>query len=190
MSRPEPLSPRFTGWAQARHTAPIGAHRPPALLQCGPFPRSRAARSLDRLELLNVSYNRITTLIDLQNTTGLKVLYARSNQISSLGPLCGLIAMHSLDLECNAISSIESLNALWPLQQLSELRMRGNLLPPSAYRQACRSHLPRLRLLDGADATAEPATPDAGAHSPVAPRSAAAVSAATAAAAAHASRSS
>ena len=40
------------------------------------------------LELLNISYNRLTTLTDLRHSTKLRVLYARSNRIANVGAAC------------------------------------------------------------------------------------------------------
>ena len=62
-------------------------------------------RRLPRLELLNVSYNRLTSLDDVKPCATLKVLYARSNKITDLKGASALTQLQSLDLECNALSS-------------------------------------------------------------------------------------
>jgi len=110
---------------------------------------AKALRHLRQLELLNLSYNRLTGLVDLQPLRRVKVLYLRSNRISSLTPLATLTALHSLDLECNNLTSLDALSPLWGMGQLTELRLRGNLIPEPAYRRACRAQLPNLRQLDG-----------------------------------------
>ena len=106
---------------------------------------------LPRLELLNVSYNRLTSLEDVQHSGHLKVLYARSNRITHLDGAAQLALLQSLDLECNSLSSLESLTPLWNLRSLTELRLRGNVLPIAAYRRTCAAKLPLLRSLDGSD---------------------------------------
>lgn len=112
----------------------------------GPAP---ALRSLVQLELLNLSYNRLPDVSDIEPLRRLKVLYLRSNRVSSLSTLASLPALHSLDLECNALASLEALQPLWGMPQLTELRLRGNLIPEPAYRRTCRAQLPSLRRLDG-----------------------------------------
>ena len=44
-------------------------------------------------------------------------------------------ALRSLDLECNAIASLEALQPLWALGGLTDLRLRGNMLPLASYRR-------------------------------------------------------
>lgn len=111
---------------------------------------------LPRLELLNVSYNRLTSLEDVQHSGHLKVLYARSNRITHLDGAAQLALLQSLDLECNSLSSLESLTPLWNLRSLTELRLRGNVLPIAAYRRTCAAKLPLLRSLDGSDMEGPP----------------------------------
>ena len=48
---------------------------------------------LPRLELLNVSYNKLVSLDGLQSSRGLKVCFARSNRISSLASIDVLTAL-------------------------------------------------------------------------------------------------
>ena len=60
-------------------------------------------RRLPRLELLNLSYNRLTNLDDLRHNGKLKVLYARSNRISDVTGASKLSSLQSLDLECNSV---------------------------------------------------------------------------------------
>ena len=108
-------------------------------------------RRLPRLELLNVSYNRLVSLDDVRPCAALKVLYARSNRVADVGGAAGLSVLQSLDLECNAIASLDALAPLWGLSALTELRLRGNLLPIAAYTRLCGSRLPGLRSLDGAE---------------------------------------
>ncbi|KAL1499962.1 hypothetical protein AB1Y20_012642 [Prymnesium parvum] len=116
------------------------------LSRCG-LEHAAALQRLPRLELLNVSYNRLTSIDDIRASKGLKVLYARSNRISSVEGLAAVRGLQSLDLECNALSSIEALAPLWRLQHLVELRLRGNLLPN--YQRMCEEKLPALTSLDG-----------------------------------------
>ena len=99
-------------------------------------------RKLPRLELLNVSYNRLTSLDDLRSAAALKVLYARSNRINDVGGASELGKLQSLDLECNALSSLDALAPLWRCRAITELRLRGNLLPYAAYRRECAANLP------------------------------------------------
>ena len=101
------------------------------LTRCGMESLDALAR-LPRLELLNVSYNRLTTLDALQHSRSLKVCFARSNRISSLASVELLTALQSLDLECNALDALDALRPLWALPRLAELRLRGNLLPLAA----------------------------------------------------------
>ena len=82
------------------------------LTRCGMESLEALAR-LPRLELLNVSYNRLASLDALQHSRGLKVLFARSNRITSLAALESLPVLQSLDLECNAL---DTLDALLPLR--------------------------------------------------------------------------
>ena len=89
---------------------------------------------LPQLELLNVSYNKLASL-ELRQNRALKVLYARSNRVAALEPLAALDALRSLDLECNAIASLEALQPLWALGGLTDLRLRGNMLPLASYRR-------------------------------------------------------
>ena len=106
-------------------------------------------RRLHQLELLNLSYNRLSGVMDVQPLRRMKVLYLRSNRVSSLVPLASLPSLHSLDLECNALASLDALLPLWGMAQLTELRLRGNMIPEATYRRACRMQLPALRRLDG-----------------------------------------
>eukprot|EP00965_Chrysotila_dentata_P075168 2483120-Pleurochrysis_carterae.AAC.2 len=78
--------------------------------------RVARGRRLRGLELLNVSYNRVSSLEALREAERLKVLYARSNRVADLAPLAALAALRSLDLECNAIATIDALAPLWGLQ--------------------------------------------------------------------------
>ena len=103
---------------------------------------------LPQLELLNVSYNKLASL-ELRQNRALKVLYARSNRVAALEPLAALDALRSLDLECNAIASLEALQPLWALGGLADLRLRGNMLPLASYRRLCAQHLPSLATIDG-----------------------------------------
>ena len=106
---------------------------------------------LPQLELLNVSYNKLSTL-ELRQNRALKVLYARSNRVAALEPLAALDALRSLDLECNAIASLEALQPLWALGGLTDLRLRGNMLPLASYRRLCAQHLPSLATIEGVTA--------------------------------------
>ena len=78
---------------------------------------------------------------------------------SSFRLIATCAGLHSLDLECNALASIESLEPLWNLPVLAELRLRGNLLALSSYRRACRANLPELQSLDGTRLLEVDATP-------------------------------
>ena len=131
----------------------------PACAACAlvapPFPHSLTRTYhlplLHVSQLLNVSYNRLTSLDDLRQSGSLKVLYARSNRISDVGGASGLASLVSLDLECNALASLEALAPLWGCKALTELRLRGNLISSGSYRRAGLAHLPMLKRLDGAD---------------------------------------
>ena len=68
-----------------------------------------ALAQLPRLELINVSYNRLASLDALQHSRGLKVVFARSNRITSLAALESLPVLQSLDLECNALDTLDAL---------------------------------------------------------------------------------
>ena len=81
------------------------------LTRCGMESLEALAR-LPRLELLNVSYNRLASLDALQHSRGLKVLFARSNRITSLAALESLPVLQSLDLECNALDTLDALRPL------------------------------------------------------------------------------
>ena len=71
-----------------------------------------ALARLPLLELLNVSYNRLASLDALQHSRGLKVVFARSNRITSLAALESLPVLQSLDLECNALDTLDALRPL------------------------------------------------------------------------------
>ena len=81
------------------------------LTRCGMESLEALAR-LPLLELLNVSYNRLTSLDALQHSSGLKVVFARSNRITSLAALESLPVLQSLDLECNALDTLDALRPL------------------------------------------------------------------------------
>ena len=78
------------------------------LSRCG-IERVTPLSALRALELLNISYNRLTSLDELRSSNKLKVLYARSNRIATLAGVRGMLALQSLDLECNSLRSIEAL---------------------------------------------------------------------------------
>ena len=107
------------------------------LSRCG-LEQASGLQRLPRLELLNVSYNRLTSTIDVRNSTTLKVLYARSNRISNIAGLATIRNLQTLDLECNALASLDALAPLWALKRIAELRLRGNLLPLALYRRQCQ----------------------------------------------------
>ena len=113
-------------------------------------------RRLVRLELLNISYNRLLNLDDLRHSTALKVLYARSNKIADVGGASTLVHLQSLDLECNRLTSLDALTPLWSCGALTELRLRGNLVPYAGYKRECVTHLKQLKSLDGNSLTADP----------------------------------
>jgi len=81
------------------------------LTRCGMESLEALAR-LPLLELLNVSYNRLASLDALQHSSGLKVVFARSNRITSLAALESLPVLQSLDLECNALDTLDALRPL------------------------------------------------------------------------------
>ena len=111
------------------------------LSRCG-LEQAAGLQRLPRLELLNVSYNRLTSIDSVRSSRALKVLYARSNRINSVEGLGTIRSLQSLDLECNALGSLDALAPLWGLPKLVELRLRGNLLPAAVYRRACQVRLP------------------------------------------------
>ena len=127
----------------------------PHTLTCIDLSRCRlesldALRQLRALELLNVSFNRLTSLAPVANATRLSVLYARSNRLRSLEPLAQLAgSLTSVDLDENALATVEALAPLWRLGELNELRLKGNPVSHTEYRRECRQRLPRLRVLDG-----------------------------------------
>ena len=104
------------------------------LTRCGMESLEALAR-LPRLELLNVSYNRLASLDALQHSRGLKVLFARSNRITSLAALESLPVLQSLDLECNALDTLDALRPLRTEPHTVWARRRGPqshpLLAPS-----------------------------------------------------------
>ena len=100
------------------------------LTRCGMESLEALAR-LPRLELLNVSYNRLASLDALQHSRGLKVLFARSNRISSLAALESLPVLQSLDLECNALDTLDALRPLRTEPHTVWARRRGPQSHPS-----------------------------------------------------------
>ena len=110
------------------------------LTRCGMESLEALAR-LPRLELLNVSYNRLVSLDALQHSRGLKVLFARSNRISSLAALESLSLLQSLDLECNALDTLDALRPLRTEPHTVWARRRGPqshpLLAPPESSPAC-----------------------------------------------------
>ena len=52
---------------------------------------------------------------------------------------------------CSALATLDALAPIWSLVHLSELRLRGNLVPAAMYRRQGRSALPLLKTLDGSD---------------------------------------
>ena len=94
------------------------------LTRCGMESLEALAR-LPLLELLNVSYNRLTSLDALQHSSGLKVVFARSNRITSLAALESLPVLQSLDLECNALDTLDALRPLRTGPHTAWARRRG-----------------------------------------------------------------
>ena len=104
------------------------------LTRCGMESLEALAR-LPRLELLNVSYNRLASFDALQHSRGLKVVFARSNRITSLDHLESLPVLQSLDLECNALDTLDALRPFRAGPHTVWARRRGPLShPPIALR--------------------------------------------------------
>lgn len=109
------------------------------LTRCGMESLEALAR-LPLLELLNVSYNRLASLDALQHSRGLKVVFARSNRITSLAALESLPVLQSLDLECNALDTLDALRPLRTGPHTVWARRRGPQSHPALGPTQARTH--------------------------------------------------
>ncbi|XP_041441509.1 leucine-rich repeat neuronal protein 1-like [Xenopus laevis] len=111
----------------------------------------KAIGKCTHLAILNISHNQITTLKDFSTLTNLAQLhldsnklesldgiqylsqlhelYVENNEISSLLPLSSSLTLNVLDASNNKIQSlVETVHVLSGLYQLTQLKLKGNLL--------------------------------------------------------------
>lgn len=83
----------------------------------------------NKLEKLNLLYNKINDVEPLKNLTNLKILYLWSNQISNIEPLKDLINLNELDLGKNQIRNIDAIKQLTNLRGLclGGNKLKGNI---------------------------------------------------------------
>ena len=74
---------------------------------------------------LDLAYNRLTTLDNLQTLTALDTLYLESNQIEKIGNLDSLENLRALFLSNNQIKKLDNLESL---KKLNALYLRDNLI--------------------------------------------------------------
>ena len=76
---------------------------------------------------MNISFNKITNIIFVDNLINLETLIANNNEINSISSLVGLKNLKILDVHKNKLSyNISTMKTLGNIKSLKELRISDN----------------------------------------------------------------